>query len=144
VPDRIWDDDPDLKAEAEAEREKRRTAQLEVADARPPEFSDEALALRFSSKHGDNARYVAAWGRWLLWIGQRWEFDATMHAFDMARAICRVASAEVGPKRTKLAAAVASAKTVAAVVNLARADRRQAATVDQWDAEPWILTTKGA
>jgi putative DNA primase/helicase len=41
----------------------------------------------------------------------------------------------------KLAAAVASAKTVAAVANLARADRRLAATVEQWDADPWMLNT---
>src|ERR1041385_8957979 len=43
----------------------------------------------------------------------------------------------------KLAAAVASAKTVAAVANLARADRRLAATVEQWDADPWMLNTPG-
>lgn len=143
MPDRVWDGNPDLKAEAEAEREKCRTAQLEVADARPPEFSDEALALRFSNKHGDNARYVAAWGKWFLWTGRYWRFDDTMRAYDCARAICRVASSELGQKQVKLAAAVASAKTVAAVVNLARADRRHAAVVDQWDADPWTLTTEG-
>jgi len=69
-----------------------RAAVLEVADARPPEFSDEALALRFSEKHGDAIQYVAAWNRWLLWTGLRWETDATMRTFDFARAICRGAS----------------------------------------------------
>ena len=34
-----------------------------------------------------------------------------------------------------------SAKTVAAVERMARADRRLAATVDQWDADPWLLNT---
>jgi hypothetical protein len=48
------------------------------------------------------------------------------------RAICRVASAEIAdPKAVKLAAAIASAKTVAAVASLTRADRRHAATVEQ-------------
>lgn len=42
-----------------------------------------------------------------------------------------------------MASAVASAKTVAAVVRLAKADRRHAATVDQWDADPWLLNTPG-
>jgi len=143
VPDRIWDGNADLRAAAEAERERHRDAQLEIADARLPEFSDEALALRFAAKHADNPRYVADRGKWLLWTGSHWRLDTTMQAFDMARNICRVASAEVPPDKIKLAAAIASAKTVAAVIGLARADRRLAATVEQWDADPWLLNTSG-
>lgn len=117
---------------------------LEIVDARPPEFSDESLALRLSAKHAHDARYVAVWGKWLLWTGTHWQFDATLKVFDMARTICRVASAEIDPfKQLRLAAAVASAKTVVAVVSLARADRRHAATVEQWDADPWLLNTPG-
>lgn len=117
---------------------------LDVADARPPEYSDKSLALRFSQKHADKARHVAAWGKWLLWTGTHWQFNSTMRAFDMARIICRVASAEISDtKAVKLAAAVASAKTVAAIVSLARADRRHAATVEQWDTDPWLLNTPG-
>jgi putative DNA primase/helicase len=37
--------------------------------------------------------------------------------------------------------AVASGKTVAAVERLARSDRRLAATIGQWDADPWLLNT---
>jgi putative DNA primase/helicase len=138
---RIWDSNPELHAEADAERERHQTAALEIADARPPEFSDEALAVRFSAKHGGTARFVADWGKWLLWTGSFWTFDGTMRAFDLARAICRVASVEVAPDKTKLAATIASAKTVAAVISLARADRRHAAVVNQWDADPWLLNT---
>lgn len=133
---RWLDDDP----EAAVERDRYRASQLEVADARPPEFSDEALALRFTAKHKDEARYVAPWGRWLLWDGSRWEVDVTMRAFDLARMIARVASAEA---EAKIAVVVASAKTVAAIIALARADRRHAATVDQWDGDPWLLNTPG-
>lgn len=140
MPDRIWDTDPEMQVEAEAERAIHQAAGLEVADARPPEFSDEALALRFTAKHKGEARYVAAWGRWLLWDGSRWEFDATMRAFDLARTTARVASAEA---EGKIAAAIASAKTVAAIISLARADRRHAATVEQWDGDTWLLNTPG-
>ena len=38
---------------------------------------------------------------------------------------------------------LASARTVAAVERLAKADRRLAATVDQWDADPWLFNTPG-
>jgi putative DNA primase/helicase len=106
---------------------------------RPPAFSDEALALRFAERHSADLRFVAAWNRWLSWDGRRWRFDVTLHAYDLARAICREAASECN--KSKLSAAIASAKTVAAVERLARADRRIAATVEQWDMDPWALNT---
>jgi putative DNA primase/helicase len=96
--------------------------------------SEEAIALLFADRHAHELRYVAAWGRWLEFDGTRWAFDATLHAFDRSRAICR----EVASSFTK--GTVASAKTVAAIERLAKADRRLAATVEQWDADPWLLT----
>ena len=54
-------------------------------DAPPPEFSDETLALRFADQHESDLRYVAAWGRWMQYTGQHWQFDDTLHAFDLAR-----------------------------------------------------------
>ncbi len=115
---------------------------IELEDARPPEFSDEALALRFSAKHADDLCYVAAWSRWHRFDGTRWKVDDTLHAFDLARAVCRAASSQAGDKRIR--AALASAKTVAAVERLTKADRRHAATVAQWDAGDWLLNTKGS
>ena len=111
------------------------------AGARPPAFSDEALALRFAERHADDLRYVAAWGRWLSWTGTHWQFDDTLHAFDLARQICREVAA--GCNKGKVASMLASAKTVAAVERLAKCDRRIAATIDQWDSDPWLLNTPG-
>ncbi len=113
----------------------------EDKDSRAPEFADEALALRFSNIYENGLRYTAAWSMWHFWNGFRWEQDETLHAFDLARAICRAASAEC-PKKN-LARRVASAVTVAAVERLARADRRHVATVEQWDVDPWLLNTPG-
>jgi len=107
---------------------------VELADARPPAFSDESLAQRFVQQHGGNLRFVAAWARWQVWIDGRWTPDSTLDAFDRARAICRVASSEANKNSVKTA--VASAKTVAAVERLAKADRRIAASVEQWDQDP--------
>jgi len=109
--------------------------------ARPPAFADEALALRFAEQHASGLRYVDVWGRWLTWDGTRWQFDDTLAAYDLVREACRTASAECN--RESVAAALASAKTVAAVERLARSDRRLAATVDQWDRAPWLLNTPG-
>ena len=111
----------------------------ELDTTRPPAFTDEALALRFAERHAGDLRYVAGWSRWLIWHHGRWQFDDTLRAFDLARKVSREAAAECNIART--AAAIASAKTVAAVVTLARADRRLAATIEQWDADPWSLNT---
>jgi putative DNA primase/helicase len=107
-------------------------------EERPPEFSDDALALRFTAQHGNNLRYTAALGRWSEWDGKRWKPDETCHIFDLARRVCREASSNCPPR---LAVRIASAATVAAVERLARSDRQHAATVEQWDSDPWLLNT---
>lgn len=104
-----------------------------------PAFSDDALTRQFSDRYGDDLRYVAKWGRWLRWSGCRWQFDDTLAVYDLARISCREAAAECNKPRD--ATAIASAKTIAAVERLAKTDRRHAATVDQWDADPWLLNT---
>ena len=104
-----------------------------------PAFSDEALALEFAKRHANDLRFVAAWNRWLFWNGQHWQFEETLRAWDFARQVCREAAAQCN--KAKTASAIASAKTVYAVERLARSDRRLAATIDQWDADPWQLNT---
>lgn len=111
------------------------------AESPPPRFSEEALALRFSRKYEGELRYVAGWGRWMCWDGTRWIDDDTLQVFDLARGICRAASAECGDGEKAIAAKLASKATSAAVERLAAADRRHAATVAQWDTDPWLLNT---
>jgi hypothetical protein len=100
------------------ERKAVQTVETKPHDPRPPVFSDEALALRFAEIHAGDLRYVAAWNKWLSWNTACWLFDTTLAAWDEARKICRAAAAECN--KTKLAAALASGKTVAAVIGLAR------------------------
>ena len=114
----------------------------------PPQFSEDALALRFTMRHKDELRYVALWGRWLRWTGTHWAEDNTLAVFNLARIICREASGEamsVLPDKSamRIANKIASAQTVAAVLKLAGADRVHASTVDQWDADPSLLNTLG-
>ena len=106
-------------------------------DGKLPPAAEDAIALDFAERHQDELRYVALWGRWLDYDDVRWQLDDTLYVFDRARALCR----EVATNCERAAAAVASAKTVAAVERLARADRRLAATAEQWDANAWVLNT---
>jgi putative DNA primase/helicase len=103
-----------------------------------PAFSEEALALSFADRHADDLRYVAAQGKWLHWTGKRWQYDETLKARRCVRLICRAASVECNSKAKNI---IASAKTVSGVERLAQADPRLAATLDQWDADPWLLNT---
>jgi putative DNA primase/helicase len=75
---------------------------------------EDNTALEFARKHSDAFRYVAIWNRWMTWAADRWQHEETLSAFDAARVLCR----EGGD---------AKAKTVAAVVTLARTDRSLAA-----------------
>ncbi len=120
--------------------EKKLSPSIELADASPPEFSEDALAQRFAERHSKDLRYIAAWSHWYEWLGARWAMEPTRHAFDRARAICRVAASEAEKLGTKNR--LASAKTVAAVERLAKVDRRIAATIDQWETDPDIFNSE--
>jgi putative DNA primase/helicase len=117
-------------------------------DAEPVVSSDEsvwgtedALALAFTRRYHRDWRYVAAWGRWLVWDGQRWRNEDTLAATDLIRSVCRQTA--VRAEDRKVAAKLASSGTVGGVERLARADRRHAATTDEWDSDPWLLNTPG-
>lgn len=110
---------------------------------RPPDFSDDSLALRFTSRHCEDLRFVNKCGRWVRWDENRWVIDESLYVMDQARAIAREASMELLAYlfNEKLAATVASAKTVSAIERLARADRRHASFSETWDSNPWLLNT---
>ena len=121
----------------------------DVADADEPVVgtdesvwgTEDALALAFTRRSHRDWRYVAAWNRWLVWDGQRWRTEDTLAATDLIRNVCRQTA--VRADNPKVAAKLASAGTVSGVERLARADRRHAATADEWDADPWLLNTPG-
>jgi len=107
----------------------------------PVGFTEDALAVDFTTQHAENWKFVAAWGHWLCWDGVRWVKEITLRAFDQARLVCREAASRC--QKAKIAAKLSSAATVAAVERMAKADRRHAATIEQWDADPWLLNTPG-
>jgi putative DNA primase/helicase len=114
----------------------------EQEEIRPPAFSDDALALLFIDQHKDTLRYVPSLGKWLRWDGKRWCFDERLIAHDRMRKVCRAAAAECN--QPKLAKLIASNKTAAATERFARSDQRIVATVDELDADQWLLNTPGS
>jgi len=103
--------------------------------------TEDALALTFTRRYQHDWRYVAAWGKWLMWDGQRWRSEDTLAASDLVRHVCRHASLKAD--NPKLAVKLAGASTIGGVERLARADRRHAGNTDEWDADAWLINTPG-
>jgi len=104
-------------------------------------FTEDALALRFCERHAHDLRYLAIRSQWYLWDGTRWCPEPTLLVFDLVRASCRADATTYG--NGKRPNRLYTAKTVAAVQWLARTDRRQAARLEQFDANSWAITTEG-
>lgn len=113
------------------------------ASDEPAVVGEDALAAAFTARHGEDWRYVAKWGSWLHWRGACWKPEETHLIFDLSRGVCREAAASCRVEFPARSARISSAGTVAAVVKLAQSDRRHAATVEQWDQDPWTLNTPG-
>lgn len=107
----------------------------------PVGFTEDSLALDFTSHHAMDWKFVAAWGYWLCWDGVRWAKEITLRAFDQARLICREAASRC--QKPKIAAKISTAAVVAAVERMAKADRQHAATSEQWDADTRLMATPG-
>ena len=133
---------PDTLAalQADAERYERGDAAAD-ADLMPPEGSHDAVADYMAEHYRDQLRYCATLGGWLVYEGGVWRRDETLRGFDIARACCREFALKGNESHRRLA--LASGPAVAAVEKMAKADRRMASTVDQWDADPWLLNTPG-
>jgi putative DNA primase/helicase len=104
--------------------------------SRDDSWSHDALAMQFAARHESDLRYVHVWNRWLLWNGAGWQEEQTLKAFDFARQVARQAAA--GHKAAK---EIRSSMTTAAIVTLARSDRKIAAALDIWDKDPMLLCT---
>ena len=99
--------------------------------------NEDAIGLIFSDKHQDKLRYVALMGKWLLWDGKVWKQDQILEVFDLIRNLCRKHFADEDALRKRFL----NAATVSAIERLVRSDIAHRATVDQWDADDWIMNT---
>ncbi len=105
----------------------------------PAKPSEKRIAELFVERHGDEFRYVSAWGSWFRWTGTVWQQETTLLVGDNISKICKEISHEFNKPheiRTML-----KASTMRGAEQLAMRDRRVAATVEQWDADPWLLNT---
>lgn len=120
------------------------------SDNLPAKYSEVNVARSFAGLHENDLRFVAEWGRWMTWDGQRWRRDRDLSVFDLAtRMCCAVADhARADPveftnerQRQATIARYGEKRTIYNVSEVAKADRRIAAVPEQWDADNWLLNT---
>ena len=103
--------------------------------------TEDGLATAFTRHYGEDWRYCAAWGKWLVWTGIRWNPDQVLYVTHLVRGVCRLASLKAATP--KLKARLASGGTIASVEKIARCDPQHAATAEEWDADQWALNYPG-
>jgi P4 family phage/plasmid primase-like protien len=114
-----------------------------------PEYSDDAVANEFTAEQADKLRYVSHWNQWYIWDNCRWREDITLETQEFAREHCRTYATmalndpniPTLEKKKNAAMFMASSKKFFNVMAVAKADRRHAATTNQWDTDPWLLAT---
>lgn len=112
---------------------------------RPQALSDDALADYLVDNHGQDWRYIRAWGQWYQWDGDGWQQD-TVGAIDR---LCLTVTRQslYWPESAQLTSdgrrKINSRRVAGAVRDNAGNHKRVAATVEQWDQDPWYLGCPG-
>lgn len=120
-----------------------------VLDGVPLEYSDDALADKFSEQYANDLKFIARRGVWMHWNGARWVEDEAGNAINYARKVARDAATEaagrpdLGRRAESIGKAIASRRTIVNIEQLARTDPRHRAGPDQFDSDPWLLNTPG-
>ena len=103
--------------------------------------NDDGLAMAFTHEFSEDWRYCAPWGKWLTWNGVRWNVDKALYVMHLCRLVCRTAAMHADTPRSRNR--LASSGTMASIERIARSDPRHSASVEEWDANVWILNTPG-
>jgi P4 family phage/plasmid primase-like protien len=109
--------------------------------------TDLGNARRLIRSHGENLRYNAAVGKWLVWDGTRWAVDSdgqvTRYAKDVGRLVLAEAGAEKDDaRRRRLIAhsrASESRRSIAATVELAQTEPGVTIQPDTLDQDAMVL-----
>jgi putative DNA primase/helicase len=107
--------------------------------APPVELTEDALALAFSRRYGDDWLHVAAENRNYRWRSTHYQHERTLAIYDEVRKFIRPLVADVENER--LRAKLESAATVHAIVSLVRTDRAHARVAEDFDRDAWMVNT---
>jgi putative DNA primase/helicase len=112
-----------------------------IREAGKRDLTQDGLALQLGDEWANDARHVAPWNRWLFFDGTTWRLDEKLEHMTRARDFLRGIAVDLPTEDEGARKALRKADTVAKIVSLARSNVAQAASVAQWDADPWVLGT---
>jgi putative DNA primase/helicase len=124
------------------------TSNGKAFDPLPGEPTTElGYARRLIAVYGDRLRYVAAWKRWLVWDGRRWQPDTVGQVHRWQKVIARrmmldaEATIEDGPRKSAvyLARRGESSAGVLGALKLASTEPGVAVAPEDLDADPFLL-----
>ncbi|MGH9517497.1 MAG: phage/plasmid primase, P4 family [Terriglobales bacterium] len=102
-------------------------------------FSEDEIAKRFVETHGASVRYSPEMGGWLFWDGKVWQRDSPNLVTDIVRDTCRQFAIMADTIKMGRGRALASYRTVKAVMNLAASDPTLTIMMEELDTNPWSI-----
>lgn len=109
---------------------------LDRADRKDHMLTEDLFARQFEAVFSGRLLFDHVGGYWYKWDGNRWKREVTQLAFDYAREIVVQRNEFVLAKWNR-------ASVFKAVEVISRADRAFAATINEFDRDPWLLGTPG-
>src|SRR5262245_36781102 len=112
--------------------------------------TEAAAARRFVAMHGNDVRYCAPWGKWLIWDGRRWKIDDTCAVEALAKQTADAIWEEVkealptadrstATTLCSFASSVSSANWMRTMLLLARSEPGIPVLPDQLDVHHWLF-----
>jgi putative DNA primase/helicase len=110
-------------------------------------LTDIGNGQRLAARWGNDLRFCHAWGKWLIWDGQRWQKDDTgeidRRAKETAQHIYQeAADCPDTAQQTELAKHALRSQSharVQSMIALANSEPNIPARVQEWDKKPWLL-----
>lgn len=102
--------------------------------------SEDAMADQLATLYRHLFRYTPGMG-WLRCMPHKWVRDDFLTVFDCARQVARLAAGDEANEKQRRA--LCSARTIGAIVSIARTDPRLSLAAEQWDERPFELNTPG-
>jgi putative DNA primase/helicase len=110
-------------------------------------LTDLGNARRLLSAHGQDIRFLAEWGKWLIWSGRGWQVDSTGEVYRRAKTVSSlirkealdIADEETKKAYLKFANNSESQKYLEAMIASARSESGVNISVKDLDKNPWFL-----
>lgn len=117
------------------------SAPIAIIDGRPTYLSESDVAVTFARRYADQMRFCHTRGTWFEWSGLHWKECKTGRALHLARELAHEFSA--GQAKHKEIVATRRKSFSTGVEGFARVDPTFAVTIEDWDADKYLLGTPG-